>query len=448
MIAGTGDHFYIKTEAQRKGIEGCAIFFVFVYYVMPQYFGIDVKVFDLSLQRICVMAFVAYILCNRKRIQTFWEMILAFKLTPFFILYLIVCLYTAVFRTHVGTIMYPVMELLGVLVFAYIAKELISFERMQKLIVLFLWILCIEGLLEVVLKFSLFSKLETLSGIFAGNLERSGSYRVAGPCNHSIAYGMLLIAAVPIICIDIKEDEVDILKNPVLLVMVGVNALVTGSRSSLGLYIIEVFVLFCFSRKYNRKKALLVILAVLTLLAIAVVAAWGSSFSNYIMRQILTLVDTAMGTEFAADFGADALRLSQSSSYRKLLLRVFSIDALNPFVGRGTMTGFSWAFENWYIHSIDNYYVQCYIQYAYPGLVTACLIPISGWFYMIRTYIRTKSGVTIALFTGTVMFYINLWYVDHLMSLKYMYILFVCFFIYQADKIGTKKQENSKYIKW
>ena len=92
--------------------------------------------------------------------------------------------------------------------------------------------------------------------------------------------------------------------------------------------------------------------------------------------QITSVIDEVFGTAFSVNFGADLTLLNQSSGYREYLPRIFTVEWLNPLVGRGANAAVGFEFDGVYVISIDNFYVATYIRYAYPGLVTFVLFQI------------------------------------------------------------------------
>ena len=139
--------------------------------------------------------------------------------------------------------------------------------------------------------------------------------------------------------------------------------------------------------------------------------------------QITSVVDEVFGTSYSVKWGADLTLLSQSSDYRDYLPRIFTVEWLNPLLGQGTNASVGFEFDGVYIHSIDNFYVATYIRYAYPGLVAWVLFQIMSMFYSFKCAIKRKSGICMAIGIALMIYYINLYYADYLMTSKYMFIL-------------------------
>ena len=75
-----------------------------------------------------------------------------------------------------------------------------------------------------------------------------------------------------------------------------------------------------------------------------------------------------------------------------------------------------------YIHSIDNYYVAQYIKYAYPGLISYVVFIVISIVTLLRNGLRYRCGLLIVIAIGITVYFVNLWWVDALQTLKFMYV--------------------------
>lgn len=424
---------YLKPGKEKLSFYRIAVFFLFCYFVLPQYFGLNIPVFDLTAQRIGIIVLFLFLMEKRERVYDLVMLFKTCKITPWFGLFMFVLLYTAVLKTDPGTFLYSFIEILAVFMVMYIIKHVIGLKKTIQIILIFAYILCILGLIEYVMGRSLFSYLETIKGLYTGIMIRSGSYRIMGPANHSLAYGLILITVVPLACVDLKEDRINIFQNLPLFGLLVVNIFLTGSRSTLAVFFLEALLLFLFSAKKEKKKIILFLAFFIVFLAVFVTVFRSTSIGNYILLQISSIIDEVFGTSLALAFGADAQTLNNSSYYRSILPKIFTLEGFNPFLGKGSAYHFNWFFEGYYVRSIDNYYVATFIRYAYPGLVTYILIMIFTLFNMVKTGIQKHSGLCYAVFIGTACYFVNLWWLDTLQTIKYVYILFAIFFIYEEQ---------------
>ncbi len=444
---------YVKPARENKVFYLVSIAFLFSLVVMPQYFGVPFPMFDFTLLRIMIIILMVMIIGNSERKRQFVMLFTNYKYSLVIIPYIIVLGYTMVLRADINALLNPLLELLGFYLTVYIVKYVLGVEKTINLLVKFTYLLVILGVIEYALGRSPFSYLETIDGLYTGQFIRSGHYRIMGPCNHSLGYGLMLVCIAPLGFIDFKKKQVNVVKRPLLLILIAANALLTGSRSTLIVFILEVILMFVFSDTGAKKKFILAGGAVVAFIAMYVLAFNSSSIAQYIMLQLTTIIDEIFGTNLSVQYGASEQALGSSSNYRDQLIYIFSLDWLNPFLGLGRKRAFASEINGTFVHSVDNFYIAEYIRYAYPGLV-AYILYIGYYLLGMTKGIRKKENRTVTgLLIGTVCYLINLYWVDSLQTLKYLYILFAIFIVMSGDEIKNKTIElnrnkiKSKYIK-
>ena len=156
----------------------------------------------------------------------------------------------------------------------------------------------------------------------------------------------------------------------------------------------------------------------------------------------MSVVDQLFGTTYAAAYGIDSSTLQNSSNYREVLPYIFTLDWLNPLVGRGTHFG-GVEIQGVYVHSIDNYYVSQYIKYAYPGLVSYVLFLAVTLITLIHEIYKYKSGLAKMVLIGAGCYFLNLWWLDALQTLKFVYLLLAVFFACQLERKDHEKRKGS-----
>lgn len=444
---------YIKPARENKIFYVVSIVFLFSLFVLPQYFGVPFPMFDFTMLRIMIILLFLLILSDRDRRNDFVKVITNYRYSLVLIPYLLVIGYTMVLRVDINAFLNPFLEIVAMYLTIYVIKYSLGIEKTINILVGFTYLIAILGMVEFVMGRSPFSYLETISGIYTGQFIRSGHYRIMGPCNHSLGYGLMLVSITPIVCIDIKEKCVNILKHPFLMILLLANVFFTGSRSTLSVFIVEIFLLFFFSDNYTKKKSIIIFGMVLSVVTVYVMVFNNSTIAQYIMLQLTTIIDEIFGTDFSLSYGASKDALSSSSNYRDQLASIFTLDWLNPLLGIGRKRAFSSEINGSFIHSVDSFYIAEYIRYAYPGLF-AYLLYI-GYFIvsMVKKFKSKQGGIYKGLFVAAVCYLINLYWVDSLQTLKYIYIIFVIYIIYAGDeeKIQVVKIErnkiDSKYIK-
>lgn len=438
---------YIKPAREEKLFYKAAVFFLFSLFVMPQYFGIPTPLFDFTLLRMALILVFFMIIYDDERKNAFADMVLHSKLTLILVPYVLVLLYTMVLRADINAFLNPFLEIFSFYLLIYVIRDYLGVEKTLKYILVFLYLLTILGIIEYVMGRSPFSYLETIKGIYTGRFVRSGNYRIMSSCNHSLGYGLLLVAVTPIACLDYQKNEISLLRRPVLFLLLLINVFLTGSRSTLSVFIVEAVLIFILSSRVNKKKCILGGSVLIAGLAIFLVVFYRTKIAQYILLQFASIIDSVLGTQYSNIFGGSIEALGSSSNYRDQLKYIFKVDWLNPFLGIGRKRSFASEINGSFIESIDNFYIAEYVRYAYPGLITYGFFLICYLGGMIKKCLTDKAVYKV-LMTGMACYMLNLLWVDSLQTLKYMYIL-IAIYICQQDndnKVISDVKE-SKYIR-
>lgn len=404
---------------------GIYAFLLITDYVMPQYFGVHIG-YDITCTRLANILIVLYMLFNSKILTHFWKTIKECVLTVPILLYLFVSAYTMVFRVDINAFFLVFLEMLTLFMLIYGIRYVLGIKRAIRWSINCAYFLSIYGLVEYACGQSLYLKFLATVPTAVVNGYRSGHYRVMGPCGHALGYGLLLVLFIALACLDEEKNEIYLFKRPILFCLLYINVFLTGSRSTLGIAVIEAVVIILFSNRRNVKKTFLVLLALVLGVAVFLLLFYKTDIGRYVLGQIMSVVDEVLGTEYAAYFGVETERLQNSAAYREALPYIFTLDWLNPLIGRGTRFGGA-EVNGVYVHSIDNYYVSQYIKYAYPGLVSYVLFMLVLLIALIRDIAKNKSAVSKAVLIGVFFYYLNLWWVDALQTLKFVYILIAIF---------------------
>ena len=223
-----------------------SVCFFFSIFFMPDYFGIKLGV-AFNMQRIFLIIIWCWIFKVEFRKRSMIRIIVENKTNIFIVLYLFVCLYTMVLRVDVGTLMNPLIDYIAVFYTTiYFMETYWDVKKFIAFITKIGYALCSLGILEAIVKKPFFGALETIPGMFVGRVIRDGSYRIMGPAHHPLGYGLFLLILFPLICYDEEKNKVYLLKNLPLVLMILLNVLLTGSRSTLGIMAIEILLLMFF----------------------------------------------------------------------------------------------------------------------------------------------------------------------------------------------------------
>lgn len=429
-------------EPELRGLKvlfGLYTFFWLGSIIMPQYFGINIG-YDITCARLSNLLFIIYMVSSPLIVTHFAKTVFQCEVFYPLCLYLVVAAYTMVFRADINAFFLVFLEVFSLLMMVYGIRYVIGYRRAIKWIIGCAYFLGFYGLVEFVYGKSLFLQFFATMDTGVVNSYRSGHYRIMGPCGHSLAYGLVILLFIAIACVDLERNEIYLFKRPVLLVVLYVNAFLTGSRSTLGIATVEMVVILLFSKRRNIKKTLFYLICAGAALVLFLMAFSKSSLGQYLLGQIASVIDQAFGTNYAIKYGVDTETLNNSEIYREVLPLVFKLDWLNPLVGRG-IKGFGGVeLGGVFVHSIDNYYVAQYIKYAYPGMISYILFMFVLAVVLIRDIIKSKSAVSKVVFIGCVFYFFNMWWVDALQTLKYLYIFVAIFYAARMERTDSMKK--------
>ncbi len=444
---------YLNPLLVRRGpvsVEWLAVLFLVVYFIVPQYFGIPFPLFDFTILRMVLMLAVGILLFDLSRREDFFRLM---RRVPFWLpllLYLFVTLYTMLLRIDFKAFLNPAIELISFYILIYFVHSVLGVKKTLKILVAFSYILGVLGILEYLMGRSPFSYLETIPGLYTGIFIRSGSYRIMGPALHSLGYGLMLITCFAVAALDTERNEINLLKRPLLNLLLAVNVFLTGSRSTLGVFLLEIVLLFLFSPSASKKKFAVGGGILVGLLAVFLVALPETPVAQNVMLQMTSVADEVLGTEYAVQYGADVSSLEGSSNYREQLVHIFGLEWLNPLLGIGRSRNLAVEINGTYIYSVDSFYIAEFVRYAWPGFITYVVFILCYLFSMLRAALQKGAGIYKALFIGAVCYFINLLWLDSLQTLKYVYLLFAIFValrLKDTEGAGAKKEIwQSKYL--
>lgn len=418
---------YIKATREDKAFSALCTAFFFTLYVMPQYFGIPFPLFDFTVLRMMMLIMLLFILGIKQKQEEFLGLVVNAPYSKVLIPYILVLIYTMLLRVDINAFLNPIIEIIAFYMLVYLIQNHFGIKKTLEYIIIFSYIIAALGLLEYVLQRSPFSYLETIKGLSSGRYIRSGYYRIMGSANHALGYGLMLITMIPIICYDIEKEEINLLKRKFLFTIIALNIFLTGSRSTLIVFLLEIFLLFLFSNRINKKKFILVGSILFTIFATFLVFFQKTAIARYVFLQITSVIDEILGTTYSIKYGADVNALVDSSDYREQLKYIFKLDWLNPLLGIGRNRNFSSEVNGSYIISVDSFYIAEYIRYAYPGMICYIIYLLYFLVRMLNSSIKYKSQISKMLFTGSLFYCINILWLDSLQTLKYLYVLFALF---------------------
>lgn len=426
-----------------KVLYGLYTFFILASIIMPQYFGVHIG-YDITCARFSNILFVLYMIANPLILSHFVKTTLRCEIFYPLCLYLLVAGYTMGYRGDPNAFFLVFLEAFLLFMAVYGIRYVIGCRRAIKWVIGCSYFFGIYGFVEFLYGKSLFLQFFSTMETAVHNSYRSGHYRIMGSCGHSLGYGLVLLLFIAFACIDLERNEIYLFKRPVLLAILYANVFLTGSRSTLGIALLEMVLILLFSNRRNLKKSLFYLIGVGVVGGLALLFLADTGLGRYLLGQITSVIDQFFDTNFAVRFGVDTVTLENSEAYRKVLPKIFGLDWLNPLVGRGRAFGGA-EIDGVYVHSIDNYYVSQYIKYAYPGMFSYLLFMLVLLVVLVRNLLQKGnriSAITKIVLIGSVCYFINLWWVDALQTLKYLYIavaIFYAAYLEEKDRKRTKE---------
>ncbi|CVI73529.1 hypothetical protein NDGK_03069 [Clostridiales bacterium CHKCI001] len=420
-----------KRRVFRITMYGLSIFLVFSIFFMPDYFGLSV----INSQRATLILIWFMIFRNSKRRKDFLNIIKTFRYNTIILIYLFILFYTAVYRVSLSTIINPFVDQIAVLyTMIYLFRYELDTEKFLKIVITCAYVLTILGITEYFFHGSIFSLMETIPGM-ASIVVRSGQYRIMGPAHHALGYGLYLLIMFPIVCYDYRCRTISLLNRFGLVVLIIINTFLTGSRSTLGLIVVELVVIFLMSDKEAKKKVSLLGIYGIMIGSLIILVFYKTSMVQSFLVSVGLLFDTVFHTNIAESLGVNMQVYQWSNQYREYLPLIFKLDWINPLVGRGYNYTFNWAYNGYWISSIDNYYINQYVKVAYPGLLIQIVFYLTFFILTIKNAYFRRSKLAQVLFYSFLFYFINIWWVDVLGTLDYIFTLFAL--IYAIDEKYT-----------
>ncbi len=389
-------------------------------FIFPTYFGVRLLGFDLTVLRLFELLLLYAIFKNPVRKRQFITLVFNTKYFWFIMPYFIVAVYTDILQGAFIGWLYIFFN--GILVFflcLYLGVYEYTIEQLGRKLVNYTWVLCLLSPLELLFGLSPFALLDTLDKSMTRT--RFGAVRIMGNARTTNGYGMYLMLLLPLVCIDWKTKKINLLNNPPLLILLLLNAVLTGSRLAIGAAILEMLLILLFSPSKIRKWGIFWGICVAAAGMSFLFATQSFSFSRSLLMTIFSAVDEVFDTTISTYYGADAAGLYNSSHYRELLVQyTFGGTWLNPLLGRGTNYNLTLYVEGTAIASADNFYVGTYVTYAWPGVITMVYIGVSFIKTAIANIFKSKSALATAVIVSLLGYYASLWYLDRLQTFPLM----------------------------
>lgn len=439
-----------KQKSLRNGVLTINLYTLTIGLIVSIFFVPDYIGFSfLNVQRVCLLLIWYIILTHPAQLSGFLETIARVRFNKLFLLYGIILLVTAVVRKNPNTLLNPLFDQIAVFYTTlYLFKIGFPIQKFQNILVKITYVLCFMGIFEYLTKFSIFTKFEIIKGLTTGEYIRGGGYRIFGPAHHPLGYGLFLILMLAIVCYKEKVG-LSLFNRPFGVALLFTNTILTGSRSTIGIILMAMALVAIFST--GTKKAEVMLFS--SLLVGIVVSLFILFFQTPPVQSLLSrfslVIDAAFDTNMASQFATeDLLTYKNSEKYREWLPKIFTLKWLNPFLGQGNGYQFNWYHDGFHIQSIDNYYINQYIKVAYPGLIVQVVIYIGFLGNMLKTAILKRSQLATAFLISCSCYFINLYWVDALGTLDYVFFIFGAAYYLSSQSESERSRFNGNFSRY
>lgn len=434
---------YSRQKILKKGIltldlHTLTVVLIYTIFLLPDYIGFGV----FNTQRVCLLMIWYVILRSPERRRDFFNTIFKVKYNGLFAVYIVILVFITIIRVSPNTILHPFFDQIAIFYTVYYLFKLgFPVSKLLKILIRITYLLCFLGVFEYLTRFNIFSKFQIITGLISDSYIRGGSYRIFGPTHHPLGYGLFLILMLAVVCY--KESiGINLLNRPFCVALIILNVFLTGSRSTIGIIIIELGLIALFSTSSKKKEVLLFVLLFTSISTCLVIIYFKTDVVQTLLSKLSLVLDAAFGTHTASNFGIEGMSTYKNSEkYRDLLPQIFSLSYINPLIGQGYNYHFQWYTQGFFIKSIDHYYINQYLKVAYPGLVIQLLIYFGFLLKMLKAGLIRNSQLSLALSISFICYFINLFWMDALGTLDY--IFFLCGLAYY---LSEQKREGSGMV--
>lgn len=332
------------------------------------------------------------------------------------------------------------------------------------------FIMAILGIVEFTTGFNMYSLLEITTRenlrSVSSYYSRMGVNRVEASFGHALGYGLYLVLFIPIVYMygQLTASKNEKIKVNLTVFLMITNLFLTLSRSSILVFIIELFLYYVMSNRETKSKGMIFsfFLVIVLGITVSIPELKDVKLVSTINDSITSVVDVIFGTNITSTF--DTQDNSNPYIYRLYLIKyTFTQQKISQlFLGRGIgflrFGGLILDIPEFYkTHgklltvSIDNFYILNVLQsgvFSIVGLCISFVIVLKQSYQVIK--LNTKSSLFAkGFFIGFIGYIIHLGMCDELGTLKIALIPFSIMIVIYNEHFGKKNtlREVKKYVK-
>ncbi|MGN0378728.1 MAG: O-antigen ligase family protein [Butyrivibrio sp.] len=390
-------------------------FFCVLYSTMPDYFFVAGRAFVSFLPLLFVLVTMLFIHVNFPRKFMPMLFVVIIGAIPYMV-------HDDIFKAINNIVKYFMIPLLAY----YILNSKEKVEKLEIIMAIVSFAICISGLVEYVFKFNVFSLIEnTELGTFGSKpYIRMGKIRIEQAFNTANTYGIYLC-----IMLGISAHVFTFTKKRFYLIncfLLTINVLLCNSRMTILTFLIEAAVIFfIFDRKQKRQtlEVMGIMAAILCIYVIFINRTIVSSVLNTI-KSMVGLLNSNVMSEIEY-YGSNPEPFSYRLSLFGLYAGTIFKNAANFLVGIGENTSISVQWEGADVSSIDNQYIYAWVNNGILGLISMMMLFFTVLLYFIKVRKTTHNNGLKILEVTLLVYFINLLAVAQ-MADERIWIVMVC----------------------
>lgn len=259
----------------------------------------------------------------------------------------------------------------------------------------------VYGIFEEVTRINIFHIISRLPEEYFFSEIRLGIFRIETAFSHPIVYGgyLCFIAALILYRISTTKDEKEIRLLRTGYIIVLINSLLTLSRSSLIILIIEQFIFLLNTRQVRAIKRIILYLSIISLviiLAIIAIPSFARIFQN-IGYMFLSIFDDKYSSLYTIRFGRNVNAIGNRTDLYAWVREsiqgneIFGVGTEHEFAYEVRSYNSAWGNYSWIKKSIENEYLYNLYLHGIVGLVSFILNIVGSVFYLYNEYRQSRK---------------------------------------------------------
>jgi len=430
-----------------------SVLFVISLFLFPKYFSIELSASlpIITVQRILMFCLIFFVFGSQNRSRKFFNIIHTVRV-KWISVYILSAAISTVFNINSqsinGFLSVIIEQILLFFLMIYICEEVLGVNQVIKLVKKLMFILAILGIFESLFNYNIFNLLYTTSRqlILATTYERMGMLRATGPFGHPLAYSLVIIIIFPLMFYNTRNSKIEIKLYNFLFCILAVNMILTGSRSSMIIFLVQCVLLVNLAKGKSKINNYLFIFLIMLCIIIGLITNSSSNSLGYVSKLFYSISDSLFHTNYISDFGDNA----DPFLYRNALFKILTNSNINILIGQGAnymvdnvinltdLYSLNEYTGTLVVKSVDNFYILRVIEYGLVGL-TAFLLLVGNLIKKLILDIKISKVCSFSalILVASVGYVTELFAVGDCDTIKFFWFVLA---IYYAFKRAERKQ--------